>query len=94
MRLISSLLYEIQACLYFVLRSLKPTSCPQHSVAFYKLLWSEPLNGIWYSASAAVAMSLKAMAGKTFWPSLIMVNGRWEGQVGPSAGEGAGTVGM
>ena len=40
------------------------------------------------------AMSLKAVEGKFFWPSLIMVNGWWEGQVEVRPGKGAGTVGM
>ena len=32
----------------------------------------------------------KGGGGKFFWPSLIMVNGRWEGQVEVRAGKGGG----
>ena len=53
-----------------------------------------PLNGIWYSASAVASDVAKGGGGKFFWPSLIMVNGRWEGQVEVRAGKGAATVGM
>ena len=53
-----------------------------------------PLNGIWYSASAVASDVAKGGGGEIFWPSLIMVNGRWEGQVEVRAGKGAATVGM